>query len=48
MIDGAKRWIGNGSLADVVVVWARGEDGQVQGFLVDDGPTCPRPATTPA
>ena len=35
MIDGAKRWIGNGSLADVIVVWARGEDGQVQGFLVE-------------
>ena len=34
VINGAKRWIGNGSLADVVVVWARGEDRQVQGFLV--------------
>jgi glutaryl-CoA dehydrogenase len=37
VLDGAKRWIGNGSLADVVVVWARGEDGQVQGFLVEKG-----------
>jgi glutaryl-CoA dehydrogenase len=37
VIDGAKRWIGNGSVADVVVVWARGEDGQVQGFLVEKG-----------
>ena len=35
VIDGAKRWIGNGSLADVVVVWARGEDGKVQGYLVE-------------
>ena len=35
VIDGAKRWIGNGSLADVIVVWARAEDGQVQGFLVE-------------
>jgi glutaryl-CoA dehydrogenase len=35
VIDGAKRWIGNGSLADVVVVWARGEDGRVKGFLVE-------------
>jgi glutaryl-CoA dehydrogenase len=35
VIDGAKRWIGNGSIADVVVVWARGEDGKVQGFLVE-------------
>jgi glutaryl-CoA dehydrogenase len=37
VIDGAKRWIGNGSLADVVVVWARAEDGQVNGFLVEKG-----------
>ncbi|HET7048261.1 MAG TPA: acyl-CoA dehydrogenase family protein [Solirubrobacteraceae bacterium] len=37
LLNGAKRWIGNGSLADVVVVWARGEDGQVHGFLVEKG-----------
>ncbi len=36
VLDGHKRWIGNGSIADVVVVWARStEDGQVKGFLVD-------------
>jgi glutaryl-CoA dehydrogenase len=36
VIDGAKRWIGNGSIADVVVVWARSdEDGEVKGFLVE-------------
>lgn len=36
IIDGQKRWIGNGSIADVVVVWARSqEDGQVNGFLVE-------------
>ncbi len=38
VIDGAKRWIGNGSVADVVVVWARDEaDGEVKGFLVEKG-----------
>jgi glutaryl-CoA dehydrogenase len=37
VLNGAKRWIGNGSLADVVVVWARGEDGRVHGFLVEKG-----------
>jgi glutaryl-CoA dehydrogenase len=37
VIEGAKRWIGNGTIADVVVVWARGEDGQVGGFLVEKG-----------
>ena len=36
VIDGAKKWIGNGTIADVVVVWARDvADGQVKGFLVD-------------
>jgi len=38
VLDGAKRWIGNGSIADVVVVWARDTgDGQVKGFLVEGG-----------
>jgi glutaryl-CoA dehydrogenase len=35
VIDGAKRWIGNATIADVVVVWARDQaDGEVKGFLV--------------
>lgn len=34
-LDGAKRWIGNGTFADLVVVWARDtDDGQAKGFLV--------------
>jgi glutaryl-CoA dehydrogenase len=38
VIDGAKRWIGNATVADVVVVWARSdEDGQVKAFLVETG-----------
>jgi glutaryl-CoA dehydrogenase len=37
VLNGAKRWIGSGSIADVVVVWARGEEGQVNGFLVEKG-----------
>jgi glutaryl-CoA dehydrogenase len=38
VINGAKRWIGNGTIADVIVVWARdAEDGQVKGFLVEQG-----------
>jgi glutaryl-CoA dehydrogenase len=37
VLNGAKRWIGNGSLADVIVVWARDQDGQVKGFLVESG-----------
>ncbi len=35
-LDGAKRWIGNGTIADVIVVWARDTtDGHVKGFLVE-------------
>jgi glutaryl-CoA dehydrogenase len=38
VLDGAKKWIGNASIADVVVVWARDtEDEQVKGFLVEKG-----------
>ncbi|WP_053386724.1 acyl-CoA dehydrogenase family protein [Leucobacter japonicus] len=33
-ITGHKKWIGSGSVGQVSVVWARGDDGQVQGFLV--------------
>ncbi len=36
VLNGAKKWIGNGSIADVVVVWARDtDDGQVKGFLLE-------------
>jgi glutaryl-CoA dehydrogenase len=37
VLNGEKRWIGNGSIADVVVVWARGEDGEVGGYLLEKG-----------
>ncbi len=37
VLNGAKRWIGCGSLADVVVVWARDDEGKVGGFLVEKG-----------
>src|SRR6202171_794785 len=35
VLDGQKRWIGNGTVADVVVVWARDDDGQVGAFVVE-------------
>ncbi|GGM20095.1 acyl-CoA dehydrogenase family protein [Promicromonospora citrea] len=34
VINGEKKWIGFGSIGDIAVVWARGEDGQVHGFIV--------------
>jgi glutaryl-CoA dehydrogenase len=35
VLDGTKMWITNGSIADVALVWAKAEDGQIRGFLVD-------------
>lgn len=37
VLNGQKKWIGNASFADVVVVWARDDDGNVGGFLVEKG-----------
>jgi glutaryl-CoA dehydrogenase len=37
VINGAKRWIGNASFADVVIIWARDDEGNVGGFLVEKG-----------
>jgi glutaryl-CoA dehydrogenase len=37
VLNGAKRWIGNASFADVVIVWARDDEGNVGGFLVEKG-----------
>jgi glutaryl-CoA dehydrogenase len=37
VLNGAKRWIGNASIADVVVIWARDEEGEVGGYLVQKG-----------
>jgi glutaryl-CoA dehydrogenase len=36
VLNGAKRWIGNGTFCDYMLVWARDEaDGAVRGFIVD-------------
>jgi glutaryl-CoA dehydrogenase len=35
VLNGAKRWIGNGTIADVAIIWAKSaEDGQVKGFII--------------
>ncbi|MGI8437068.1 MAG: acyl-CoA dehydrogenase family protein [Chthoniobacterales bacterium] len=40
-LNGAKKWIGNGTIADVAIVWAKLDDGDdasaVRGFLVERG-----------
>ena len=37
VLNGTKLWITNGSVADVAVVWAKGEDGEIGGYLVEKG-----------
>jgi glutaryl-CoA dehydrogenase len=38
VIDGQKKWIGNATFADYIIIWARdADDGQVKGFVVEKG-----------
>ncbi len=37
ILNGAKMWITNGTIADVATVWARTDDGAIRGFLVEKG-----------
>ncbi|MBN8707687.1 MAG: acyl-CoA dehydrogenase family protein [Bacteroidetes bacterium] len=37
ILNGAKMWITNGTLADVAVVWAKDEEGIIKGYLVEKG-----------
>jgi glutaryl-CoA dehydrogenase len=37
VLNGGKRWIGNASIADVSVIWARDEQGDVGAYLVEKG-----------
>ena len=37
VISGTKRWITNGSISDVAIVWAKDDEGEIRGFLVEPG-----------
>ena len=37
VIDGAKRWIGNATFADLMIVWARDGGGDVGAYVVEKG-----------
>jgi glutaryl-CoA dehydrogenase len=37
ILNGSKMWITNGTVADVATVWARTDDGSINGFLVERG-----------
>jgi glutaryl-CoA dehydrogenase len=36
-LSGSKMWITNSPIADVFVVWAKDEEGQIRGFILDKG-----------
>jgi glutaryl-CoA dehydrogenase len=36
-LDGQKKWIGLATVADVLIVWAKDEEGIVRGFIVESG-----------
>jgi glutaryl-CoA dehydrogenase len=36
VLNGAKRWIGNASIADIIIVWARNEEGQFGGYVLEN------------
>ena len=35
ILNGAKMWITNGTIADIAVVWARTDEGRIHGFIVE-------------
>jgi glutaryl-CoA dehydrogenase len=37
ILNGAKMWITNGTIADIAIVWARTDDGRIRGFIVEKG-----------
>ncbi len=37
LLKGAKMWISNAPIADVMVIWAKTEDGVIRGFLLERG-----------
>lgn len=37
VLNGKKKWIGNATFADYIVVWARDEEGEVGGYVVEKG-----------
>jgi glutaryl-CoA dehydrogenase len=37
ILNGAKMWITNGTIADIAIVWARTDDDAIRGFIVERG-----------
>lgn len=36
ILNGAKRWIGNASIADLLIIWGRDEDGAFGGWVIEN------------
>ena len=36
ILNGAKRWIGNASIADLIIIWARDEEGTFGGYVIEN------------
>ena len=43
VLNGSKTWITNSPIADVFVVWAKDDAGDIRGFLLERGMTGPEP-----
>lgn len=41
ILNGAKRWIGNASIAEVLIIWAKDEAGGMGGFVLEQPQTIP-------
>jgi glutaryl-CoA dehydrogenase len=41
ILNGAKRWIGNASIADLIIIWGRDEDGRFGGWVIEDPQNTP-------
>jgi glutaryl-CoA dehydrogenase len=39
ILNGSKMWITNGTIADLSIVWARTDGGEIRGFVVEKGTT---------
>ena len=49
MLNGRKRWIGNATFADIIVIWARSSETKQASFscmLLEHNPATPAPSPT--
>jgi glutaryl-CoA dehydrogenase len=38
LLQGAKRWVTNGTIAHIAIIWAKTEDDKIRGFIVEKNP----------